>query len=354
MSLLNTENLFGTRLFQARTIRGLSVRELGALMEGAVSPAALSKYEKGQMKPSREVRGRICEALAMSEDFFERPIKVILGEVSFRKRSALGVKEERAIREKAGAFFERYAELEDLLGLAPVFENPLRDFVVEKPEDVEEAATRLRAAWGLGLGAIPSVVGLLESKELLIYAARMAEEFDGFAGQAGQRPVIALNTSFPTDRLRFSALHELAHLVLQFAPWLSEREIEKLCHRFAGAMSVSKPAFKLAFGGYRKHVAVSELARLKAIYGLSCAAIMMRAGDLGLVAASTLDRFWSEWSARGYRKNDPGRCEFPERPKRFEILLERAVAEERLSIAKGAELAGRDETDFRNALEILP
>jgi Zn-dependent peptidase ImmA (M78 family) len=101
-------------------------------------------------------------------------------------------------------------------------------------------------------------------------------------------------------------------------------------------------------------VTVGELARLKALHGISCAAIMKRAETLGLMADSTMERFWTSWAVRGYRKNDPGECRFPEEPQRFETLLERAVAEKRLSVAKAASLAAVPEDDFRETLEILP
>jgi Zn-dependent peptidase ImmA (M78 family)/transcriptional regulator with XRE-family HTH domain len=347
--------LFGHRLRQARAMRAWSLRELTARMGGEVSPAALNKYEAGRMRPSPAVLAVLCEALGVDEDFFVRPVRVPLGAVNFRKRSSLGAKEERALREHAGDFFERYAELEERLGLAAAFENPLADFVVQEPDDVETAALRVRQAWKLGLTPIPSVVARLEAQHLMIHAEDAPEAFDGFAGRAGAREVIALNAAFPTDRRRFSALHELGHLVLRFAPGqFPEREQERLCHRFAGAMLMPRPIFEEAFGGHRQHVAVGELAQLKAAHGISCAAIMKRAETLGLMAASTMERFWTSWSVRGYRTNDPGRCDFPEQPRRFHTLLLRAVAERRLSVAKAASLAAMPEEEFRDRLEILP
>lgn len=346
--------LLALRLRQARTMRAWSLRELARRMEGVVSVAALNKYEAGAMRPSPEVLGALCETLGVDEDFFYRPVRVPLGRVSFRKRSSLGVKAEAALREHAADFFERYAELEELLGETARFENPLADFVVREPDDVESAALQVRRAWKLGLTPIPSVIAVLEKQHLLIHAERADEAFDGFAGRAGSREVIALNKSFPTDRRRFSALHELGHLVLRFEGPFTERERENLCHRFAGAMLMPRPIFEEAFGGRRQHVAVGELARLKALHGISCAAIMKRAHTLGLMADSTMERFWTSWTMRGYRTNDPGECHFPESPRRFDTLLLRAVAERRISVAKAATLAGLPEEDFRKNLEILP
>ncbi|MFZ4774380.1 MAG: helix-turn-helix domain-containing protein [Terrimicrobiaceae bacterium] len=350
---IESKNLFGTRLVQARHMRGLSLRDLEAGIQGVVSAAALNKYERGLMTPTPQVLGAICGVLDLTEDFFERPIRMPLGGVSFRKRSSLGAKEEKSLREHAADFFERYAELEEILGIGETFVNPLGDFVVRVPEDVEVAAEKMRAAWEIGTGPIPSVVGLLESKNLMVYVDDAPPEFDGFAGKAGGRDVIALNATFPTDRRRFTALHELGHVVLKFEGF-REKEEEGLCHRFAGAMLIPRTVFGQAFGGRRLHVALEELKRLKSLFGISCAAIMKRAATLGHVAESMMQRFWTSWTIRGYRKNDPGECKFSERPRRFDLLLQRAVAESRISIARAAVLAGEPEDDFRKQLEIFP
>lgn len=347
--------LFAERLKQARAMRGLSLRGLVDAMSQAVSVNALNKYETGQMRPSPTVLHALCAALGVEEDFFRRPMQVSLGEVKFRKRSSLRAKDETALRLKATDFFERYAELEDLLGLNAPFENPVADLVIAAPEDVETAAEKVRKAWKLGEAPIQSVIGLLEMAHIMIYSEAAPESFDGFAGKAGDRDVVALNDSFPVDRRRFSALHELGHVILNMEPdRFSEKEENALCNRFAGAMLIPRSLFRRVFGGHRQHITVQELVQLKGVFGISCAAIMKRAGDLDLMAPSTLERFWTSWGARNYRKNDPGACDFTEIPRRFDVLLQRAVAENRLSHAKAAYLAGVPEEEFRASIEIFP
>lgn len=347
--------LFATRLLQARQRRAWSLRELAGKTDLSITAAALSKYEKGQMRPSARVLDALCVALGVTEDFFERPLRAPLGEVKFRKRTSLGVKEELSLRSHAGDFFERYAELEQLLGLEVEFENPIADREITSGDDVEAAALAVREAWNLGLSPIPSMVGLLEQQNFLVWLERAPETFDGFAGLAGMRQVVALNASFPTDRLRLSGGHELGHALLRFSAgrWTAKEE-EALCFRFGGALMMPEPVFREAFGGHRQHVTVAELVRLKSIYGMSCAAIMKRAATLGLVAESMMERFWTSWTVRGYRTKDPGSCLFDEEPRRFDGLLQRAVAEQRISIAKAAVLANVPEDEFRRGLEILP
>lgn len=347
--------LFAERLKQARAMRGFSLRDLVERMPHSISAAALNKYEAAKMHPSGTVLDALCATLGVDEDFFERPMRVSLGEVKFRKRSSLGVKPELALRLHATDFFERYAELEETLGLATPFKNPIAGFVISDSADVETAAERVREAWGVGQAPIQSVIGFLEMAHMMIYSEPAPGQFDGFAGRAGDRDVIALNASFSVDRRRFSALHEFGHVVLAFEPGrFTEKEEETLCHRFAGAMLIPRALFTRVFGGKRHHVAVKELTQLKSCFGISCAAIMKRASTLDLMTDSTMERFWAGWGARGYRRNDPGACDFSETPRRFEILLQRAVAENRISLAKAASLAGIPEEEFRASLDILP
>ena len=349
------DNLFGVRLLQARKRHAWSLRDLAAKLEGVVTATALNKYEKGAMLPSASIVVALCEVLQTTEDFLARPLTSRLGEVDFRKRSSLGKKEETSVRERTSDFFERYTELEDLMGITERFVNPLAGTMIFESKDVEAAAQEVRNAWQMGTAPISSVVGLLEERSILVHLLEAATGFDGFAGRAGQREVIALNAIFPTDRRRFSALHELGHIVLKFAPErFTEKEREKLCHRFAGAMAVPEAAFREAFGRHRQHIALAELKKLKSIYGISCAAILSRAGTLGLLAESTLERIWASWSAAGYRKRDPGECPFDETPRRFDLMLWRAIAENRISRDKASMLAGMSEAELREGLEIYP
>lgn len=350
-----TENLFGIRLRQARERRGFSMRDLQGRMPGGLSPNAISKYETGKMRPSQTVVEALCAALEMPEDFFRRPLTAKLDGVKFRCKSALSAKDERRVKGEAEDFFERYVQLEDLLGLVEEFRKPLEGMKISAPEDVECAAERLRAAWRLGEAPIPSVVALLEERHLLVYLADAPPEFDGFAGRAGRREVVALNRNFPMDRIRFSAMHELGHIILDAAiGHLPEKDQETLCHRFAGAMLLPKGRFVDLFGSHRRHLDLGELKQVKEMFGVSCAAQLKRAEGLGLMAPGTMQRVWMEWGRLGFRKKDPGACHFIEETSRFNLLLRRAVAENRISQGKAAMLAGMPLEKFQDTLVILP
>ena len=342
---------FGKRLAQARKMCGLSLRALSHKMRGIVSYAALHKYETGKAIPGSPVLIALAEALDQNIDFFFRPLTVSLEKIEFRKRSALGAKEEEAIRQQATDFFERYLELENILSLESRFENPLKGWKVMGSADIESAALQLREAWKLGNDPLPNLLELLEDRHFKIYELDAGQEFDGLSGWAGEIPVIVLNRQMPNVRKRLTALHEVAHLLLDFPKDWEPKTVEPLCHQFGGAMLMPEPVFRAEFGGKRGRVTLNELVDIKANYGISIGAIMTRARNLGLITENHYRDFWIQYRKRNWHLDEPGEYAGQEKSNRFHQLLHRAAAEEWITLSKAAALAGQPLADFRASFE---
>jgi Zn-dependent peptidase ImmA (M78 family) len=352
---LEPRQIFARRLAQARKMRGWSLRELESQLHGVVTHAALHKYEQGQMLPGTDVLVPLASALHQSADYFFRTPTVSLSQIEFRKRSSLGVRQEEVLREKAAEFFERYLEVEQLLGVDAAFRHPLKGVVVRKPEDIESAALKLRKAWNLGLDALSNVVEMLENHQIKVYDLDADARFDGFSGWADGIPVVVLNKNFPLVRKRLTALHELAHLILTFAKGqFDSKQIEKLCHAFAGAMLLPEDVFRQRFGGRRSSITINELSDIKADYGISIGAIMARARDLGLVNGALYKTFCIEIRKCGWHKHEPGDYIGLEHSNRFEQLIYRAVSTDAVSMTKAATLAGQRLADFRASIQMVP
>ena len=150
MEKSNIKTTFAHRLRQARTMAGLSLRELSQQIGQAVSHAALAKYEKGEMMPDSSLLTKLCRVLGQQPDFFLRAPTLELGNVRFRKMARLSSTLEKAIQEKALEHFEGYAEIEEILGLAKPFVNPLKSSLVRTMDDAEAQARELRKEWKLG------------------------------------------------------------------------------------------------------------------------------------------------------------------------------------------------------------
>ncbi len=352
--------IFPQRLHQARVMAKMSLRELSAAMNGLVSYAAISKYEKGEMMPGGEVMAGLCTALKQPADFFFRGYRVELDEINFRKRVRLSAGEENSIRERARDFFERYGEIEQLLGAELKFEPLVApEFDVCDLEGAERAAERLRKEWNLGDGPLLNVHELLERQGIKVHEAQTDDEaFDGFSGLAGGKPVVViarwLNQNLP--RKRMTEVHELAHIVLRFPAGMPKKEQEKLVSRFAGAFMLPESTFRKVFGGNRGSVALGELISMKAFYGASIMAIMKRAEQLGMISPSVYERFWIIASKQRWRSDgEPGNGKYlgNESNGRFRQLVFRAVAEGVISSSRGAGFLQIDLESFRNDFQQL-
>jgi Zn-dependent peptidase ImmA (M78 family) len=249
-------------------------------------------------------------------------------------------------------FFERHRAIEELLGVASQFENPLANRAVRNGEDVEVAAERLREAWRLGEDPLPNVREMLEGKGIMMFEVDAPQGFNGFAGRADGHPVVVLAKWLERDlpRKRFTALHEVGHLLLKLPDKVAAKEQEALCHRFAGAMLIPRRVFITEFGGHRQRVSLEELMNVKARYGMSIAAIMRRALNLELIAPALYQRFCIVSRKEGWHKKEPGEYAGRESSSRFEQLVVRAASESVISESKGASLLNEPLLDFRERL----
>lgn len=346
---LQTMNPFAERLKSARKMKGWSLQDLADQVSVSISRQSLNKYEQGTMKPTGEVLVALSKALGVKPDYFLRDTAIALPEVKFRKRARLSVKETDRIKETIKDFLERYLEVESLLNIHQHFSNPLKEHCIEAEEDVEALALDLIKKWKLGFDPIPNVVELLEEKGVRVFEIEADTAFDGLSAQVGTIPVIVLNKNFTVERKRFTALHELGHLLLNIDPDANE---EKVCNAFAGALLLPDGCLEKLLGPKRSNIAPGELVRIKEQYGLSVQAIMNRAYQRDIINKNTFDKFWR--SIAGNKKEEGmGSFAGKEKAYRFEQLVFRLAAEEVVSISKAANLAGMKLAQFRDELDAI-
>ncbi len=343
------KELFAKRLKSARIRASLSQDDLVEKMDHMVSKNAISKYEKGVMMPDSKVLIGLAKALDVKTDYFFREFNVEIENIEFRKKR-LGVKKINAIKEKVIDIIERYLELEQFLNLTSTFEKPLNEFNINDRKDVEKAVNHLLNKWQLGYNALPNVVDLLEDRHIKVIEIDAPQEFDGFSGWAdGIFPIIVLNKNYGLERKRFTALHELGHLILDFNPELSHKEVEKMCHQFAGAMLMPEKTFVMEVGGKRSSISLNELIVIKEEYGISIQAIMARALDLNIISEDRYKKF-RIFISRNRSERNLGNYIGRESSQRFKKLLFRAASEEIISMSKAANLSNQKLAEFRKEL----
>lgn len=289
----------------------------------------------------------LAKALEVKPDYFFRPYSVEIGKVEFRKKKRLTVKEVKAIKQRVTDFVQRYLEVEQFLNISTSFHNPIEGIAVNSFSDIEKASLKVRRKWNLGLNSLPNVIDILEDNEIKVIEINAHEDFDGFSGWADNRiPVIVINENFNAERKRLTALHELGHLILKLPDSISDKEKEKLCFQFAGAMLLPETTFKTEIGEHRSHFALQELIAMKESYGISIQGIMARAKDLEIINEARFVAF-RKWINNNRAEKDLGSYIGQEKAYRFKQLIYRAASEEVISLSKAANLSNQKLAEFR-------
>jgi Zn-dependent peptidase ImmA (M78 family) len=231
------------------------------------------------------------------------------------------------------------------------FSNPLDELVeITSLDDIEKATERLRSKWEIGNNPISSCVELLEDNNIKIIEVNVEDGFDGMQAWINDTiPIIAVNKMNlkSSDRIRFTILHELGHLLLPFGN-LPESQKEKYCHQFAASLLFSKASAYKELGVKRSRLMIEELGELKKEYGISIQALVMRARDLNIITSNYCKNFFfmfnqfPEWKIK-----EPIEYTGTEKATRFNQLIFRAIAEELISINKAAVLKNQTVAEFR-------
>jgi Zn-dependent peptidase ImmA (M78 family)/DNA-binding XRE family transcriptional regulator len=354
---MNSEkkNHIGIRLKLARKMAGLSLQELSDSLNKLVTKQALNKYEQGLMNPTSEVLLALSKSLNIKPDYFLKKGTIELNNISFRKKVSFSKKAEESIIEKARDYIERFFELEAILGIISDFNNPLKSIIVKNETDTSNAASLLRKTWELGNSPIPNLVEMLELKGVKVLLIDDVDDIDGFSFIASDSiPVVIVNTrSKPIERIRFTLIHELAHLLLKFDETilLDDKSIERLSHHFSSCFLIpSDKLIEMIGNSHRNYISIKELISIKEYYGISIRAIVHRLHNLGVISQSYYQR-WVIYMSKTYgQRNEPGNYTGDEKLKFFEQLINRALAEDLISMSKAASLMNTGINEIRKGI----
>ncbi|WP_189151678.1 helix-turn-helix domain-containing protein [Streptomyces lacrimifluminis] len=318
------------RLTQARHLAGMTKKEVA--QDIGVSPAAVGQYETGSSKPRPDLLPRLADVLGVPLEFFlaGRPIgKLDTSMAYFRSlRSTSGAQRSRALG-FAGQVWELTFALERRVQLPlvnlPGFTGGEVHPGTELPSDAREAAQDLRAYWKLGRGPVKHLVRQLETHGIVVSVPPEADEaaskIDAFATSGLPRPLMVLTRNRADDvyRHRFSAAHELGHLVLHSSS-AGDSQQEREADAFAAEFLTPRTSI-LPFLPRRMDLA--QLADLSRTWGVSVKSLIYRCRELGLASDATASRAYQRLNAL---TGQPGFS--PEPVERFPgeqpIMLQRA------------------------------
>src|SRR6266850_2049721 len=137
--------MFGDRLKLARKKAGFSLRSLSEALDSRVSPQAIAK------------------TLDVSLDYLMGAQVQKLDGVEFRKKAGTSAKARARVEADVIEHVERYLTIEEILELdSAEWQQPFREVPLEREEEGEKLATKVRKAWHLGEDPIPNMTELLE------------------------------------------------------------------------------------------------------------------------------------------------------------------------------------------------
>jgi Zn-dependent peptidase ImmA (M78 family) len=127
------------------------------------------------------------------------------------------------------------------------------------------------------------------------------------------------------DRKRFTAFHELVHLLFTFPEGMTDKRKEELCHYFAGAMLFSRDATAQELGKHRNRFFFNELGTLKQYYGISMQALIYRLKNLDIISKAYHQQFLTMIRHLGWKVEEPFPFQESETSNRFNQLIFRLL-----------------------------
>lgn len=279
------------------------VRHMG---EHAVSKMAISKIERGLMRPSATTLQAIAAACHLPLSFFHQS-RLDLGVLDYRFKQDVTEQQRQHVKSLADELLQSYFGVQMILDEQLFFTHPMRGTVLHNYADAEQAALKLRRKWEIGMQPIHSVYELLACYGIHVLELDLdCDNVDGLSAWVnGDTPIIIINTraNTTTERKRFTALHELCHLLFRLRPddearhqsylaslppipyavTIKQPDEERLCDLFASAMLMPEPCVLRRFGQTRTDVGIEEFKATRLLYGNSVASQIHRLHDLRLI-----------------------------------------------------------------------
>lgn len=342
-------DIFSSKLFTARKLAGMTLDELSQLTQ--ISKQTLSKYETAKVTPNGDSIVKLSKALKVNYDYLlsEKTTSQDLKNLNFREFN-IDEKEVERIKLSTLIKIENYLQLEKLANEVIDFYNPIQELPIKNQDDAKKAAKTLRKKWKLGNEPLRNVIDTLESKGVKIIELEFSSSVDGLSGKFGKIPVIVINTTITEiTRRRFTALHELGHIMLNIDEKVvtNHEMIEFICNAFAGAILLPEEIMLKEFN-HRTKISFGELFELKKQYGASVQAILLRAANMKLVP---WDKY-HEWMDNSGLYNT-GQYDIDEKSARLIRLVSKCLSEDKITINKAATLAHMNYSELKEKIKFI-
>lgn len=352
---------FPYRLTNARKMKGLSLQKLAHMLGRPFNKQLLHRLENGSQAPNGNQLIRLSNALEQPLDYFLKPSFAKVAQVDSWKVRKLGNKVADRIVELASDYFERWLELEDLLGVEPPAQWRLQSEKLASSDyaAVNQAAIHVRQKiWNVGAAPLHNISGILEANGVKVFMVDQSEAlvpdtvFDAFSTIVNSETgciVVNGNPTIPLVKKRFALLREFANLYFDLSE-LEAKEARTICDTFAGSILAPRLSLVEAFGEYRTSIHITELILFQRVHGAPISVILSALRQNGLISQSHFTEQMVSYNA-GFKVNDTDGFPGNEQPYRFQQLLLRALACGIVSESKAASLLNMKVAAFREYLD---
>ncbi|OJY38678.1 MAG: XRE family transcriptional regulator [Rhizobiales bacterium 65-9] len=266
-----------SRLELARKRRRYTAKSLAD--QAGISPVTLSRVVNGQQIADERTLDALVRALRFPREFFylDDFDPVDADAASFRSLTAITAREREAALAAGSLAFEMADWVGERYNLPSA---ELLDLSYER--DPAAAARAMRQFWSIGERPIGNMVKLLETKGVRVFSlAENTKNVDAFSCWRNGEPYVFLNTFKTTERSRFDAAHELAHLVLHKHGGPQQgRQAELEAQLFASSFLMPEDDVRASIpivGG------LQHIIRAKARWGVSASALAYRLHKLNIL-----------------------------------------------------------------------
>lgn len=322
-----------TRLRLARKRRGFTQTAFARRM--GLDRRSVTAFESGEFPPSERTIDKLAAVLEFPREFFfgddlDEPLPQVASFRSLSKMSATTrdmALAEGAIAMHLSDWIERTFKLPE-----PALPDLSRE--INPDSTPEAAAATVRQLWGLGERPIKSMVHLLESKGVRLFALSTPSlAVDAFSMWRESTPLMFLNTQKSSERSRFDAGHEFGHLVLHRHVEPQGERSEREANDFASALLMPRGSM---FAYEWKTPQLSTLIKVKKRWGVSLAALAYRLHALGLLSDWHYRQLYVEMNKRGYKETEPDPA-----PRESSLVLRKVFEELRADGCGKADIASR-------------
>lgn len=298
----------GQRLTALRQIYGLTQGDLAERL--GVSQSFLSHIARGARPMPDSLAVDASREFGVPVSFFTvQQTPAELGPVTFRKNARASARDEGRIV----TLYDEAARIFRAVSAESGYHAADLPDPADYDNDAELVAEAMRSAAGLGpeepvLNATRTLerlgIGVVDNLDHLNEEAR-GHTAVSRPSHYNSRPLIALVAEVPGAVKRLTVLHEVGHLMFDrdlSGPVSTRSPEEKRAYKFAGAYLLPERVVRqrvsdtLNLHGYLP---------IKAEFGLSVGAVIMRARDLGVISPDRARSLQIQLSSQGWRTNEP-------------------------------------------------